>query len=76
MIFTPGLAWIFLNYIQHCFICRPPDSSVSEDAGIEPRTGATLSLGVRHSNHSVSSLQLTLLDLNYTRLDLIHLPVH
>jgi hypothetical protein len=44
MIFTPGLAWIFLNYIQHCFICRPPDSSVSEDAGIEPRTVAALQL--------------------------------
>jgi hypothetical protein len=22
--------------IQHCFICRPSDSTVSEDAGIEP----------------------------------------
>jgi hypothetical protein len=27
-------AWIF---IQNCFICRPSDSTVSEDAGIEPR---------------------------------------
>jgi hypothetical protein len=27
--------------IQHCFICRPSDSTVSEDAGIEPRTVAT-----------------------------------
>ncbi len=24
--------------IQHCFICHPSDSTVSEDAGIEPRT--------------------------------------
>jgi hypothetical protein len=24
--------------IQHCFICRPSDSTVPEDAGIEPRT--------------------------------------
>jgi len=23
-------------FIQHCFICRPSDSSLSEDAGIEP----------------------------------------
>jgi hypothetical protein len=30
--------------IQHCFICRPSDSDVSEDAGIEPRTVATLAL--------------------------------
>ncbi len=30
--------------IQHCFICRPSDFTVSEDAGIEPRTVATLAL--------------------------------
>ncbi len=30
--------------IQHCFICRPSDSIVSEDAGIEPRTVATSAL--------------------------------
>ncbi len=40
-------------YLIHpCFICRPSDSSVSEDAGIEPRT---LSLTVRHSSHSARS---------------------
>ncbi len=33
--------------IQHCFICRPSDSTVSEDAGIEPRTVATFALAVR-----------------------------
>ena len=33
--------------IQHCFICRPSDSIVSVDAGIEPRTVATLALAVR-----------------------------
>jgi hypothetical protein len=27
--------------IQHCFICHPSDSTVSEDAMIEPRTDAT-----------------------------------
>ncbi len=26
----------FIYVIQHCFICRPSDSTVSEDAGIEP----------------------------------------
>ncbi len=38
--------------IQHCFICHPSDSTVSEDAGIEPRTVATTALAVRRSNHS------------------------
>jgi hypothetical protein len=27
----------FMHFIQHCFICRPPNSTVSEDAGIEPQ---------------------------------------
>ncbi len=38
--------------IQHCFICRPSDSTVSEDAGIEPRTIVTTALAVSRSNHS------------------------
>ncbi len=33
--------FFFSYYIQHCFICRPSDSTVSTDAGIEPRTVAT-----------------------------------
>jgi hypothetical protein len=37
--------------IQHCFTCRPSDSTVSKDAGIEPRTVATSALAVRRSNH-------------------------
>jgi hypothetical protein len=41
----------FMYFIQHYFICRPSDSSLSEDAGIEPRTVATLALAVRWSNH-------------------------
>jgi hypothetical protein len=41
--------------IQHCFICRPSDSTVSEDAGIEPRTVATTALTVKCSNHSARS---------------------
>ncbi len=44
--------FLFLKYlIQHCFICRPPDSAVSEDARIEPRTVAILALAVRRSYH-------------------------
>ncbi len=49
------LSWLFGKgdlFIQHWFICRPLDSTVSEDAGIEPRTVATLTLTVRRSNHS------------------------
>ncbi len=41
-----------MYFIQHCFICRPLDSTVSEDAGIEPRTVATSALAVRRSSHS------------------------
>ena len=37
--------------IQHCFICRPSDSTC-KDAGIEPRTVATLALTARRSHHS------------------------
>ncbi len=44
--------FLFLYDIQHCFIWHPSDSTVSEDAGIEPRTIATTALAVRRSNHS------------------------
>ncbi len=38
-----GIFSIFFSYnIQHCFICRPSDSTVPTDAGIEPRTVATI----------------------------------
>jgi hypothetical protein len=48
-----GSLGIFKCSIQHCFICRPGDSTVLEDAGIEPRTvEVTLALAVRWSNHS------------------------
>ncbi len=47
--------FFFMYDIQHCFICRPTDSAVSEDAGIEPRTVATSALAVRRSNHSARS---------------------
>jgi hypothetical protein len=47
--------WQFLYFVQHCFICRPSDLTVSEDACIEPRTVATSVLAVRRSNHSAKS---------------------
>jgi hypothetical protein len=41
----------FFSYIiQHCFICRPSDSTVPTDAGIEPRTVATVAFG-GYSSH-------------------------
>jgi hypothetical protein len=55
----------FLSFSQQCLICRPADSTVSEDAGIEPRNVATLALAVRRSNHSAGSHP-------QIRLDLIH----
>jgi hypothetical protein len=43
----------FCTYFsQHCFICRPSDSTVSEDAGLELRTVATSASAVRRSNQS------------------------
>ncbi len=78
-----------MYYIQHCFICRHSDSIVSEDAGIEPRTVATLALAVRRSSHSATShpprlhlthtrlhLTHTRLHLMHTRVDLIHTRLH
>ncbi len=34
--------FLFVYVIQHCFNCRPLNPTVSEDAGIEPRTIVTL----------------------------------
>jgi hypothetical protein len=43
---------IFFSYYNlHCFICRPSDSTVPTDAGIEARTVATGALAVGRSNH-------------------------
>ncbi len=55
--FNRGFFWFFLFMygIQHCFIFRPSDSTVSEDAGIEPRTIVTPALAVRRNNHSTKS---------------------
>jgi hypothetical protein len=41
--------FLFMFDIQHCFICRPSDSTGSEAAGIELRTVATLTLTARRS---------------------------
>ncbi len=46
--------FLILYAFQHCFICRSSDSTVSEDAGIEPRNVATTSTA-RRSNHSARS---------------------
>ncbi len=71
----------FLQYfVQHCFICRPSDFTESEDAGIEPRTVATLALEVR-TNALITRLDLIHLGQNSStsarshppRLDLTHL---
>jgi hypothetical protein len=56
--FNREIFWIFslcTVLIQHCFICRLLDSTVLEDAGVEPRAVATLALAVRSSNHSARS---------------------
>jgi hypothetical protein len=47
---TGGFSDFFMYVLSStCFICRPSDSTVSEDAGIEPRTVSTSALAVRHS---------------------------
>ncbi len=44
------LDFLFSMYFtRHGLICHPSDSTVSEDAGIEPRNVATLALAVRRS---------------------------
>jgi hypothetical protein len=46
--------FFFMYDIQRCFVCRPSDPIVSEDAGIESRIAATTALTVRRSKHSTS----------------------
>jgi hypothetical protein len=51
-----GDFWIFCFVLYSTLLHLPPsDTTVSEDAGIEPRTVATLALAVRRSNHSARS---------------------
>jgi hypothetical protein len=51
--FYRGIFWDFLNVCYSTLLhpCRPLDSTVSEEAGTEPRTFATLALTARRSNH-------------------------
>jgi hypothetical protein len=51
--------FLFMCVVQHCLICRLSDSTVSKDAGIEPRTIATTALAGRRSNHSDRSYTLS-----------------
>ena len=39
-------SFLFLCFFQHCFICGPLDSTVSEDAGFESRTFTEFTLAV------------------------------
>jgi hypothetical protein len=50
----------FMYVIPHCFICRPSDYTVLEDAGIESKAVATLALTARRSNHLARSHLLPL----------------
>ncbi len=61
-IYKGGIFWIFLFYV-HCFICRPSDFTVLEDAGIEPSSVTLWQEDVLTSR----------LDLIHSRLDLIHI---
>jgi hypothetical protein len=45
-------------FTQHRFVGRPSDSTLSEDAGIEPRNVATLALTARRSNHSLDLIHI------------------
>jgi hypothetical protein len=56
-IFKQGdfLRFFFLCTVYSILLHLPPDSFVSEDAGIEPRTVATSALAARRSNHSARS---------------------
>jgi hypothetical protein len=49
---TGGFFGFFFSnwyFIQHCFFCRPSDSTVSEDAGIKPRTVSLMDVFVYRS---------------------------
>jgi hypothetical protein len=47
--------------IQHCIICRPSDSTVSEDAGIEPETVAMpATADIQEEHHGQPTAAVTL----------------
>jgi hypothetical protein len=47
--------FLIMYDIQQCFIRHPSDSTVLDDAGIEPTTVASTALAVIHSYHSARS---------------------
>jgi hypothetical protein len=58
ILFKGEIFWSFSFYVQYSTLLHllPQDFTVSEDAGIEPRTVATTELAVvRRSNHSARS---------------------
>ncbi len=70
--FLEGEIFEFVQYfIEHCFICRSLDSTVSEDGRIEPRTVATLALALDALTTQQDLIQ-NRLDLIHNRLDFIH----
>jgi hypothetical protein len=52
---TIGFLYFYVYALYSTLVCRPSDSTVSEDAGIEHRTVATLALAVSRSSHSATS---------------------
>ncbi len=52
-----------MYFIQNCFICRPSDTTVSEDAEMESRTVGPLALIARRSSHSARSHPVIILNL-------------
>jgi hypothetical protein len=69
----------YVRYSTLHFICRPSDSTVSEDAGIKPRTVAMTALATRRLTSRLdlihSRLDLSRLDLIHSRLDLSRLDL-
>jgi hypothetical protein len=67
-----------MYFIQHCFIRRPSDFTVSEDAGIELlllrhwQSDAPTNHSARSHPHSARSHPHSAIDLIHARLDLIH----
>ncbi len=54
------ILFLFWSTLFYCFICPISNLTVSEDAGIEPRTVVTLAMVVQFSNHSAKSHSLKL----------------
>ncbi len=64
-----------MYFIQHCFICRLSDSTVSDNTGIEPRTLATLALVVTlYTVKKVSDFFVPSWDVTITKLSLVGNP--